>query len=164
MQTANTLPAQRVPIARLSDMEAWANRFAPQLKAGDLLCLRGDLGAGKTTFSRFLVRALGANDNVSSPTFTLLHEYHSGRLPVFHMDAYRLHNAAEAEDTGLLDYVEQTSGVTLLEWPERLESVLPPDRLEITLHLSPASDEARTVVLSAFGPRFEAALERGQLC
>ena len=146
-------------------MEAFSSRLAPRLLAGDILCLRGDLGAGKTTFSRFLVRALGGVlDTVSSPTFTLLHEYQSGNLPVFHMDAYRLQNESDAEDAGLMNYLEQNEGITLLEWPERLEKILPKNRLDIVFEISPDTDEARTILLFAFGPRFETALKAGDLC
>ena len=147
-------------------MEAFARRLAQGLHAGDVLCLRGDLGAGKTTFSRLLVRALRVPDSVSSPTFTLLHEYTHGPTPVYHMDAYRLRNETEAEDAGLTDYLSQTNGITLVEWPERIEGLLPPNRLDITFQLSDndANDEARTLQLTAHGPRWKAVLKQGRLC
>lgn len=149
-------------------METFALRLAPHLKAGDVICLSGELGAGKTTFSRFLVRALRVPDLVSSPTFTLLHEYRGGPLPVYHMDAYRLQNETEAEDAGLVDYLLQTDGVTLVEWPERLRGLLPLNRLDVALQFRPApdaqNDEARTLILSAWGLRWESFLEGGTLC
>lgn len=149
-------------------MEAFASRLAPTLQAGDVLCLWGELGAGKTTFSRFLVRALGVPDPVSSPTFTLLHEYGSGPLPVYHMDAYRLQNEHEAEDAGLQDYLLQNTGITLVEWPERITGLLPPNRLDIALGfptgVGTENNEARILTITARGPHWEAAGKQGALC
>ena len=102
-----------------SDTMAVAREFASTLHAGDVVLLSGDLGAGKTAFVRGLAGGLGANpDDVSSPTFTLVHEYRGGRLPLFHADLYRLQRTT-VEDLGLDEHaVEQ--GVLAIEWPERL--------------------------------------------
>lgn len=122
------------------ETEAVASRLAPLLGAGDVLCLRGDLGAGKTTFTRGLVRALGSPALVSSPTFTLIHEYHGGTLLVFHIDAYRLRGPGELADLGFDEYLEQ-GGVTVIEWPERIEEALPPERLDVHLEETGEDDE-----------------------
>ena len=102
-----------------SDTMAVAREFASTLHAGDVVLLSGDLGAGKTAFVRGLAGGLGANpDDVSSPTFTLVHEYRGGRLPLFHADLYRLQRTT-VEELGLDERaIEQ--GVIAIEWPERL--------------------------------------------
>jgi tRNA threonylcarbamoyladenosine biosynthesis protein TsaE len=95
---------------------AFARELAGTLTAGDVVLLSGGLGAGKTAFVRGLAAGLGiAPEDVSSPTFTLLHEYRGGRLPLYHADLYRLEGNA-AEELGL----EQTDGVLAIEWPDRL--------------------------------------------
>jgi tRNA threonylcarbamoyladenosine biosynthesis protein TsaE len=129
-----------------------AGRLAVLLRPGDVLCLHGDLGAGKTTFTRGLVRALGSPAPVSSPTFTLIHEYAGGRLPVVHADAYRLSGAAEAEDAGLGEYIERGDAVLVIEWPERIADLLPPDRIDVTL--ADRGGDSRAITLSAQGGRW----------
>jgi tRNA threonylcarbamoyladenosine biosynthesis protein TsaE len=102
-----------------SETRAIAARFASQLKAGDVLLLSGDLGAGKTAFTRGLAEGLGIDpDEVTSPTFTLVHEYRGGRLPLVHVDLYRLERA-NLEEIGL-DEDLAAQGVIAIEWPERL--------------------------------------------
>jgi tRNA threonylcarbamoyladenosine biosynthesis protein TsaE len=129
-----------------------AARLASLLRAGDVLCLYGDLGAGKTTFSRGLVRGLGSPFPVSSPTFTLIHEYVGGRLNVVHMDAYRLSGAAELDDIGFDDYLGREDAVMVIEWPERIMPVLPAERLEIRLEETP--EEGRRLTLTGHGDRW----------
>jgi tRNA threonylcarbamoyladenosine biosynthesis protein TsaE len=103
---------------------AVAGRLAPTLAAGDVLLLSGKLGAGKTAFVRGLAQGLGIDpDEVSSPTFTLVHEYRGGRLTLYHVDLYRLDRAA-TEDLGL-EEMGVADGVLALEWPERLAHALP---------------------------------------
>jgi tRNA threonylcarbamoyladenosine biosynthesis protein TsaE len=111
-------------------------QLAMVLLPGDFVCLYGDLGAGKTTFVRYLVAALGSSAPVSSPTFTLIHEYLGGRVPVIHMDAYRLkpgQGSSDAESTGLGEYMQTGEAVFLVEWPERIADFLPETRLDITI-------------------------------
>jgi tRNA threonylcarbamoyladenosine biosynthesis protein TsaE len=84
--------------------------------------LKGDLGAGKTQFVRGVAAGLGATDRVHSPTFALINEYLTGRLPIFHIDLYRLETPEAILSAGLEDFFQQTEGVTLIEWFERLES------------------------------------------
>jgi tRNA threonylcarbamoyladenosine biosynthesis protein TsaE len=109
-------------ISRLSRSEsetlALAAEFAATLRAGDVVALRGPLGAGKTLFSRGVARALGHEGPVSSPSYALVHEY-EGRLPIYHMDLYRLAPGSDWEEIGLDHYLDGR-GVCLVEWPERL--------------------------------------------
>ena len=102
-----------------SETEALGAVLAKDLRPGDVVALTGDLGAGKTAFVRGLARGLSLEPGeVSSPTFALVHEYRGGRLPLFHVDLYRL-SGAEAEDLGL-DELGVADGVLAIEWPERL--------------------------------------------
>lgn len=98
---------------------AWAEAFATTLRPGDTVALSGDLGAGKTVVSRGLARGLGFAGPVHSPSYALVHEYPGARLPLFHMDLYRLAPGADWEEIGL-DHYFSPEGVCLVEWPERL--------------------------------------------
>jgi tRNA threonylcarbamoyladenosine biosynthesis protein TsaE len=118
-------------------------------RAGDLLCLWGDLGAGKTHLAKAVGAGLGVSETVTSPTFILMAEY-DGRLPLFHVDLYRLSDAAEAVSGGLLDD-RWSTGVTLIEWPDRLGATLPPERLDVIIEGS--GDEPREIELIAHGER-----------
>ena len=150
--TVNESPVTLIA-ATVDQMNTVAARLASLLRAGDVLCLTGDLGAGKTTFTRGLVAALGAPARlVTSPTFTLLHEYRDGRLPVWHADAYRLARPEDAEHIGLNDILATGEGVTIIEWWQRIAQALPAERLEITF--TETENENRTVTFITHGPRW----------
>jgi tRNA threonylcarbamoyladenosine biosynthesis protein TsaE len=127
-----------------------AGRLAEVARPGDILCLWGDLGAGKTVFAKGFGKGLGVDDTISSPTFVLMGEY-AGRLPLFHIDLYRLASAEEALDGGLLDD-RQSLGVVLIEWPDRLGEALPPDRLDVRID---GTDGPRRIELSAVGAGYD---------
>jgi len=114
---------------------------------GDVLCLRGDLGAGKTTLTQSIAKGLEVPGKyyVSSPSFAILHEY-SGRIPLYHMDFYRLSNSDEVIDLGFeeLFYLD---GLTVIEWPERAEDILPERRIDIDIRLE--EDEERILYFSS---------------
>jgi tRNA threonylcarbamoyladenosine biosynthesis protein TsaE len=122
---------------------ALAAGLASVAQPGDLLCLVGDLGAGKTQFAKGFAVGLGITDTVSSPTFVLMTEY-AGRLPMFHVDLYRLDDAADAMAGGLLDE-RQLDGVALIEWAERLGPALPEARLDVVI--DGTGDEPRRILL-----------------
>lgn len=122
-----------------------AARLAKAARPGDLLCLVGDLGAGKTQFAKGFAVGLGIDDVVSSPTFVLMSEY-AGRLPMFHIDLYRLADAADALAGGLIDE-RQLEGVALVEWAERLGDALPAARLDVLIDGS--GDDERRITLRA---------------
>ena len=124
---------------------ALAARLAAVARPGDLLCLVGDLGAGKTQFAKGFAVGLGIEDTVSSPTFVLMTEY-AGRLPMFHVDLYRLDDAADALAGGLLDE-RQLDGVALVEWAERLGSALPRARLDVVI--DGTGDDPRRIAIRA---------------
>ncbi|HYS47094.1 MAG TPA: tRNA (adenosine(37)-N6)-threonylcarbamoyltransferase complex ATPase subunit type 1 TsaE [Rhizomicrobium sp.] len=127
----------------LPDLDATARLgvgIAGGLKPGDAVALWGDLGAGKTTLARAILRALGVTEDVPSPTFTLVQSYDT-RPPVAHYDLYRLKNAREMEELGFHDALDQ--GAVLVEWPERAPEALPPDALHVRLGLRGATRTAR---------------------
>jgi tRNA threonylcarbamoyladenosine biosynthesis protein TsaE len=132
-----------------------AARLAAVARPGDLLCLIGDLGAGKTQFAKGFAVGLGVTDTVSSPTFVLMAEY-EGRLPLFHLDLYRLDDAADALAGGLLDE-RQLEGVAVVEWAERLGPALPLSRLDIVI--DGTGDEPRRIALRTADPAYERYVE-----
>ena len=115
--------------------------------AGDLICLWGELGAGKTHLAKAIGRGLGVAATITSPSFILMAEY-DGRLPLFHIDLYRLADGTDALAGGLIDD-RQVAGVTLVEWPERLGDALPARRLDVRIDGS--GDEPRTIRLQVVG-------------
>ena len=132
-----------------------AGRMAAVATPGDVVCLWGELGAGKTVFAKGFGLGLGIEDTISSPTFVLMGEY-AGRLPLFHIDLYRLASAAEALDGGLIDD-RQGTGVVLIEWPDRLGDALPPDRLDV--HIDGGPDEQRRLRIAAVGSGYQRYIE-----
>lgn len=118
--------------------------LAPQLAAGDVILLYGDLGTGKTAFVRGVAEGLGiATGDVSSPTFTLVQEYRGGRLPLVHVDLYRLDDPREVEELGLEEIA--TSGVLAIEWAEKLPR---PSADAIVVRIAHAGSDSRTVSLT----------------
>ena len=148
-----------VTLANEQATERFAIDIAAALEPGDLVTLSGDLGAGKTTFARALIRDLAGDDTIEvpSPTFTLIQSYELPRFPLVHADFYRLSGAAELAELGFDDLPE--GSVVLLEWPDRAAGFLPPDRLDITFTLAPQLGaevrNARVVGYGAFGARAE---------
>ena len=114
-----------------AETEALAQRLAVKLKGGEVLALFGGLGMGKTAFTRGLARGLGVVDEVSSPTFALVHEY-QGRLPIYHFDMYRVENWDDLYSTGFFDYLD-TGAVLVIEWSENIESALPGYAIRISI-------------------------------
>ena len=114
---------------------------------GDVICLWGDLGAGKTHLAKAFGAGLGVSGTITSPSFILMAEY-EGRLPLFHIDLYRLADASDALAGGLIDD-RQSAGVTLIEWPDRLGAALPAERLDVVI--DGAGDEPRSITIRANG-------------
>ncbi|WP_088106087.1 tRNA (adenosine(37)-N6)-threonylcarbamoyltransferase complex ATPase subunit type 1 TsaE [Halalkalibacter urbisdiaboli] len=125
-----------------------AEKLGQLLKAGDVITLEGDLGAGKTSFTKGLAKGLGVKRVVNSPTFTIIKEY-KGRLPLYHMDVYRMEDGGE--DLGLEEYF-YGEGVSVVEWASMIAEQLPDERLEITLrHLG---EDKRELKITAIGNRY----------
>lgn len=127
---------------------ALGHALASAAEAGDLICLWGDLGAGKTHLAKAFGAGLGVSDTITSPSFVLMAEY-DGRIPLFHVDLYRLADARDAFSGGLLDDDRWSSGVTLIEWPERLGDAIPSERLDVII--GGAGDDPREIELIAQG-------------
>jgi tRNA threonylcarbamoyladenosine biosynthesis protein TsaE len=134
------------------ETEALGERLGSLAIPGDIFCLYGDLGAGKTCLARGMARGLGVEEPVTSPTFTLINEY-QGRIPFYHMDAYRLEDSGDMVDLGYEEYFFG-EGVTLLEWAGRIRDILPDSRLDIYITGAGETEEARIITLEAFGERY----------
>lgn len=113
------------------ETENIAKAFAGDLKGGDVLCLNGELGVGKTAFVQGLAKALGVTEPISSPTFTIVNCY-EGKLPVYHFDVYRINDCDEMYEIGYEEYV-YGDGITIIEWPEIISDILPDKRYDITI-------------------------------
>ena len=143
----------RSPVATM----AVAGAVGALLRPGDVVVLAGDLGAGKTTFARGVAAALGVEETVVSPTFTIVREY-DARIPLRHVDVYRLERGSELRELGL-DELLGTDGVTLVEWGDRVTGLLPADRLEVRIDIperrgAPADD--RIITLEPLGVLWQA--------
>ena len=134
------------------DTKALGEAVGRLLGPGDLVSLTGDLGAGKTTFVQGAARSLGVDQPVLSPTFTLIREYR-GRVPVYHLDVYRLERIQEVVDLGFDELVD-AGGVVFVEWGDAIDRLLPPDHLRIELTLVD-DGEARVLRVAALGPAWE---------
>jgi tRNA threonylcarbamoyladenosine biosynthesis protein TsaE len=133
-------------------------RLGELLRPGDVICLAGDLGSGKTTLAQGIARGWGAVDLVTSPTFVLINEYRrADSTRLLHVDAFRLEHLQEARSLGLTELLEEATPV-LIEWPDRLEGLLPAERLQVTLQW--ADDSRRTVRMEARGARYERLLRQ----
>ena len=113
------------------ETQAFAADMAKRLKAGDVLCLYGDLGAGKTAFVQGLAKGLGIDEPITSPTFTIVNEY-EGRLPLYHFDVYRIADSDEMYEVGFDEYV-YGEGVSVIEWPQLIADILPDKRYDIEI-------------------------------
>ena len=116
------------------------------MESGMCLCLYGAIGAGKTTFTKGLAEGLGISDNISSPTFTLMNEYASGRIPLYHFDAYRLENPQDVEHTALEEYFG--NGVLLIEWAELIEGLITQNTepgKRVNIYIDYQGDTSRTI-------------------
>ena len=127
------------------ETEALGARLAGQLRPGDVIAYLGDLGAGKTAFTRGLARGLGINEPVTSPTYTIVNEY-QGRLPLFHFDMYRLSDDDELFDLGWEDYLAR-GGVCAVEWSENVAEALE-DPITVTLEKDPAAEDTRRITIT----------------
>ncbi|MHA8110760.1 tRNA (adenosine(37)-N6)-threonylcarbamoyltransferase complex ATPase subunit type 1 TsaE [Lactobacillaceae bacterium Melli_B4] len=149
---------KRITVNDPESTMAIGKAIAPHLKAEDLILLDGDLGAGKTTFTKGLAAGLGIKRNVKSPTFTIIREYQDGRLPLYHMDAYRLDDGS-GDELGLDEYFNG-DGVNVVEWSKFVADELPNDYLRIIFKRNDElGDNTRTLTFDPHGQHFETILK-----
>lgn len=134
----------------MDDTAKLARELAKHVHPGMVITLDGDLGAGKTAFSQAFAKAMGVEGIVSSPTFTIIKEYEGTSLPLYHMDVYRI-SLMEADDLGLEEYW-YGDGVSLVEWAENVEPLLPPERLALTIERD--EHDTRYITLSPHGTAY----------
>ena len=133
------------------ETEALGVRLADELKAGAVIAFTGDLGAGKTAFTRGLARGLGVGGRVTSPTFTIVNEYEGGRLPLFHFDMYRLGSSDELFDIGWEDYLNR-GGVCAVEWSENVSDALEEDAISVEICRGESDNQRIITIEGAFRP------------
>lgn len=140
-----------------------ATKIADIIKPGTVICLNGDLGAGKTLFVQNLARALGVEGDVTSPTFNLMNIY-EGKMNIFHFDLYRLEQEYELEEIGFYDYVEEPDGLVLIEWAEKFIDCLPDNYISLEIQRTEQEDQ-RIIRFELVGKNLENAYkEMESLC
>lgn len=125
-----------------------AKKFESMLKGGEVVVLNGDLGAGKTTFTKGLAQALKIKENVTSPTFTLMNIYESGRLKLYHFDMYRIEDESEAQELGLNEFFYD-KGVCMIEWAQNIKNILP--KKLITININKLGENQREIEILGLG-------------
>ena len=131
---------KRIVLKSEEETAQFGARLAEELGPGCVIALTGDLGAGKTTLTKAVARGLGVTETLTSPTFTIVQEYDSGRLPVYHFDVYRVHDEDEMFELGFDDYLHGR-GVCLIEWAELVADLLPPGTRWIRLEYGGTENE-----------------------
>lgn len=117
---------------------------------GMVICLDGELGSGKTVFVKGFAKALGLNEIITSPTFSLVKEYLNGEMPLYHMDVYRLNDSNK--DFGFNDYLNM-NGVCIIEWPEMIQDMLPEERLDVKIKV--LDEDTRVLIFTPYGKKYE---------
>ena len=130
-----------------AETEALGQRLAETLQPGDVIAYTGDLGAGKTAFTRGLARGLGITERITSPTFTIVNEYLGGRLPLFHFDMYRLGSSEELYEIGWEDYLAR-GGVCAVEWSENVADAMPDGTVYVTIQRDTGDENARKITIT----------------
>lgn len=141
---------QTIQSNHVEETKQFAAMLAKHMDKGMLITLEGDLGAGKTAFVQGFAKGLNIEDRVKSPTFNILKIYTSGKMPLYHMDVYRLEDSEQEE--GLEEYIE-TDGIAIIEWAQFIENDLPKEKLAITITFT--GEHTRTIQLDPIGKRYE---------
>lgn len=124
-------------INNLKETKKFAKNFAKILQGGEVVLLGGDLGAGKTTFTKSVLKCLGVKDEVTSPTFTIMREYNGKKFKIYHFDMYRLTSGQEAKEFGLEDYIysKNKDSIVFIEWPENVQDILVGDFIKVDISI-----------------------------
>ena len=142
----------KIILKSLEETQKFGVKLGNALKKGDILCLNGDLGAGKTTLTKSIGIGLGVNEYITSPTFALINQY-SGKLPVYHFDVYRLENVEEIYVLGFDEYF-YGNGVCIIEWADKIEKMIPKERIVVDIEKTEDLD-GRIIKISGFQERYE---------
>ncbi len=134
------------------DTIEFASKFASKLEKNDIVLLSGELGSGKTKFVQGVLKYFGLENEISSPTFTIVNEYNSEKVNIYHFDVYRLADVDEFYAMGGEEYF--TQGICLIEWGEMIESILPPDYIKITFKKNEENEEYRELQIEPFGEKY----------
>ena len=132
----------------LKDTKNFAKKFAKILKGGEVILLGGDLGAGKTTFTKAVLKCLGVKDEVTSPTFTIMRQYCGKKFKIYHFDMYRVTTWDDLYSTGFFDYID--NGVLVIEWSENIEGALPENAVKITISRGESDNQRIFEIEGAF--------------
>jgi len=142
----NNLPLH-ITTSSAEQTQSYGHTLASRLLPGDVICLWGNLGSGKTTLTQGICRGLQSKEIAVSPSYGLIHEY-QGICDIYHLDLYRLDNSAQAEEIGITEYL-YGRGISILEWPERIRDILPESRLDI--HLTRLDQQTRKIEIKTSG-------------
>lgn len=135
------------------ETKLYAKKFASILKKGDLIILSGELGCGKTKFTEGVLSYFGMQDEISSPTFTIVNEYHNSKADIYHFDLYRLNDIYEFENIGGEEYFSK--GICFFEWGELIENILPDDYIKISFEKDYENVEKRIMKIETFGTKYK---------
>ena len=144
-----------ISLNNLNETEKFGIFLGENLKPGDVVCLNGDLGAGKTTLTKSIAKGLGIDDYVTSPTFTIVNEYY-GKTDLYHIDTYRLDDKIDVDYLGFDEYF-YSDGVTIVEWAEKIRDALPEEYMEINIK---SHDNKRDLDINYIGNRFDKLKEK----
>ena len=144
-----------ISLNNLEETEKFGLFLGENLRPGDVVCLNGDLGAGKTTLTKSIAKGLGIDDYVTSPTFTIVNEYY-GKIDLYHIDTYRLDDMVDVDYLGFDEYF-YSDGVTIVEWAEKIRDALPEEYMEINIK---SHDDKRDLEINYLGNRFDKLKEK----
>ena len=126
-----------------------AENFEAEKFSGMVICLEGDLGTGKTLFTKGFAASMEIDETITSPSYNIIKEYYSGEMPLYHMDVYRLEDSKE--DIGIEEYFDK-GGVTIIEWADMIKDILPPERLDIKIKIT--GENTRVLILTPYGEKY----------
>lgn len=142
-------------INNVEDTVEIGKQLGERVRPGDIICINGDLGTGKTHFTKGIALGLGVSENITSPTFTIVNEYESGRLKLYHFDVYRVNDPDEIDNIGFDEYIF-SNGVSVIEWSNYIDELIPKDYIDINISKLPKSGENyRKIVIIPHGNRYD---------